>query len=187
MPRQAQVHKSTVAKTAARYKATVTTGHGTRTCFEARRHRQGKKDLVARFGGIPLRQDRRAVIRDPAPAQASHPRKELIYRLRKRACELCEQGATVAVHQVAALKHLGTPGPGQPAWAALLTLQPARLLPPKRLSTPRSARRLTATNRGLLPGAPVPTRTGLSPVSLDQLSGRNVRPTLRACNWKPVT
>ena len=83
-------------------------------------HRQGKKDLVARFGGIPLRQDRRAVIRDPAPAQASHPRKELIYRLRKRACELCEQGATVAVHQVAALKHLGTPGPGQPAWAALM-------------------------------------------------------------------
>jgi hypothetical protein len=26
----------------------------------------------------------------------------------------------VAVHQVAALRHLGTPGPGQPAWAALM-------------------------------------------------------------------
>jgi len=113
-------HKSTVAKTAARYKAKAITGHGPRTCFEARRHRQGKKDLVARFGGIPLRQDRRAVIRDPAPAQASYPRKELIHRLRKRVCELCEQGATVAVHQVAALRHLGRPGPGQPAWAALM-------------------------------------------------------------------
>jgi group II intron reverse transcriptase/maturase len=113
-------HKSTVAKTAARYKAKAITGHGPRTCFEARRHRPGRKDLVARFGGIPLRQDRRAVIRDPAPAQASYPRKELIHRLRKRACELCEQGATVAVHQVAALKHLGEPGPGQPAWASLM-------------------------------------------------------------------
>jgi hypothetical protein len=113
-------HKSTVAKTAARYKAKAITGHGPRTCFEARLTRKGKKDLVARFGGIPLRQSRRAVIHDPAPARISYPRKELISRLRKRWCELCEHGATVAVHQVAALKELGRSGPGQPAWAALM-------------------------------------------------------------------
>jgi hypothetical protein len=47
-------HKSSVAKMAARYKAKAITGHGPRTCYEARRHRQGKKDLVAHFGGIPL-------------------------------------------------------------------------------------------------------------------------------------
>src|SRR6516225_8460574 len=47
-------HKSSVAKMAARYKAKVITGHGPRTCFEARLQREGKKDLVARFGGIPL-------------------------------------------------------------------------------------------------------------------------------------
>ena len=35
-------------------------------------------------------------------------------------CELCEHGATVAVHQVATLSQLGGPGPGQPAWAALM-------------------------------------------------------------------
>jgi group II intron reverse transcriptase/maturase len=113
-------HKSSVAKTAARYKAKVITGHGPRTCFEARRHREGKKDLVARFGGIPLKQDRRAVIRDPAPAWTGYPRKELIHRLLKRVCELCEHGTTVVVHQVTALKQLGQPGPGQPAWAALM-------------------------------------------------------------------
>jgi hypothetical protein len=113
-------HKSSVAKMAARYKAKAITGHGPRTCFEARQRREGKKDLVARFGGIPLRQDRRAVIHDPAPARTGYPRKELIHRLRKRRCELCEHGATVTVHQVAALKHLGRPGPGQPAWAALM-------------------------------------------------------------------
>jgi group II intron reverse transcriptase/maturase len=113
-------HKSSVAKMAARYKAKVITGHGPRTCFEARRHREGKKDLVARFGGIPLRQDRRAVIRDPAPPRIGCPRKELIHRLLKRVCELCEHGTTVVVHQVTALKQLGKPGPGQPAWAALM-------------------------------------------------------------------
>ena len=47
-------HKSTVAKMAARYKAKIQTPHGLRTCFEARLRREGKKDLVARFGGIPL-------------------------------------------------------------------------------------------------------------------------------------
>jgi group II intron reverse transcriptase/maturase len=113
-------HKSTVTTMAARHKAKDITGDGPRTCFEASLKREGRKDLVARFGGIILRQDRRAVIHDPALVPVHAPRKELIYRLLKRRCELCEQNATVAVHQVAGLKQLGKPGPGQPAWAALM-------------------------------------------------------------------
>jgi hypothetical protein len=113
-------HRSSVTKMAARHKAKIQTSDGTRTCFQARKRRAGKPDLTARFGGIPLRRDRRAVIRDPAPAPATVPRKELIDRLRKRRCELCEYGATVAVHQVAGLARLGKPGPDQPAWAALM-------------------------------------------------------------------
>jgi group II intron reverse transcriptase/maturase len=114
-------HHSSVAAMAARYKAEATTADGPRACFEARRTRQGRKDLVARFGGIPLKQNRRAVIADPAPVPVHPPRRELVHRLRRRRCELCEQGATVAVHQVAALADLGRPGPGQPSWAALMT------------------------------------------------------------------
>ena len=113
-------HKSTVTRMAARHKAKVITGDGPRTCFEATLKREGRKDLIARFGGINLRQDRRAVIRDPVPPPVLAPRKELIHRLRKRWCELCETGATVAVHQVAALKELSRAGTGQPAWAALM-------------------------------------------------------------------
>jgi group II intron reverse transcriptase/maturase len=113
-------HNSSVVKMAARHRAKTETSDGLRTCYEARQQRQGKRDLVARFGGIPLKQDRRAVIRDPAPAPAPYPRKELIRRLRRRECELCETGTTVAVHQVTSLKALGKPGPGQPAWAALM-------------------------------------------------------------------
>ena len=113
-------HKSTVTKMAARHKAKITTDDGIRTCFEARRRREGKPDLVARFGGIPLTRDRHAVIHDPAPILAATPYKELIHRLRKRRCELCEHGATVIAHHVAALARLGKPGPGQPAWAALM-------------------------------------------------------------------
>ena len=47
-------HQSTVSKMAAKYKAKIETPYGLRTCFEARIHRDGKPDLVARFGGIPL-------------------------------------------------------------------------------------------------------------------------------------
>jgi len=113
-------HRCSVTQTAARHKAKAVTPDGPRICFEARRHREGKKDLIARFGGIPLKRDRRAVITDPAPARIGYPRKELIRRLQRRFCELCEHGATVTVHQVAGLRQLGQPGPGQPAWAALM-------------------------------------------------------------------
>ena len=113
-------HKSTVTKMAARHQAKVITADGPRTCYEARRKRRGKPDLVARFGGIILRQDRRAVITDPAPVPVRVPRTELLARLRKRECELCETGTTVAVHQVTGLKELGKPELGQPAWAALM-------------------------------------------------------------------
>jgi hypothetical protein len=108
-------HKSTVATMAARHKAKVITGDGPRTCFEARLQRTGKKDLIARFGGIALKRDKRAVITDPAPVPVHPPRKELIDWLRRRWCELCDHGATVTVHHVAKLARLGKAGPGQPA------------------------------------------------------------------------
>ncbi|HKS02622.1 MAG TPA: reverse transcriptase domain-containing protein, partial [Arthrobacter sp.] len=113
-------HQSTVTKMAARYKAKIETPHGLRTCFEARVPRDGKKDLVARFGGIPLLRNKDRVIADPVQVQVPLPRKELIHRLRTRRCELCGQHGTVAVHQIAKLARLGKPGPGQPAWAALM-------------------------------------------------------------------
>jgi group II intron reverse transcriptase/maturase len=113
-------HKSTVATMAVRYKTKTITGDGPRTCFEARARREGKKDLIARFGGIPLKRDRRAVLTDPAPVPVPTSHKELIHRLRTRRCELCDHGTTVAVHHVAGLARLGKPGPGQPEWAALM-------------------------------------------------------------------
>jgi group II intron reverse transcriptase/maturase len=60
-------HGSTVSAMAVRHKTKVAIESGLRTCFEARLERKGKKDLVSRFGGIPLRQDKRAVITDPSP------------------------------------------------------------------------------------------------------------------------
>ena len=46
-------HQSTVSKMATKHKAKIETRYGLRTCFEARIHRNGKPDLVARFGRSP--------------------------------------------------------------------------------------------------------------------------------------
>ena len=121
-------HQSTVSKMATKHQAKIETRHGLRTCFEARVHRNGKPDLVARFGGIPLLRDKGAVLRDRVPPPAPHPRKELIRRLLTRRCELCGEPGKVLMHQVRKLASLGEPGSGQPPWAALMATKRRKTL-----------------------------------------------------------
>jgi group II intron reverse transcriptase/maturase len=71
-------HRSTVTKMARRYKATIQTPHGPRACLQVIVERDGaRKPLVARFGGIPLRRQRTAVLTDQRPVMASTRRNEL--------------------------------------------------------------------------------------------------------------
>jgi hypothetical protein len=79
-------HRSTVTTMARKYKAVTITRHGPRTCFEARTERPGRKPLVARFGGIPLKRQRNAVIDDRLPAPPIR-RRELVTRLLRGECE----------------------------------------------------------------------------------------------------
>src|SRR5205814_7302729 len=98
-------HRSTVTKMARKHKATIATDHGPRACYEARKERPGRKPLVARFGGIPLKRQRNAVIDDRLPAPPIR-RRELVTRLLRGECEWCGQRATVETHQVRKLADL---------------------------------------------------------------------------------
>lgn len=69
----ARKHRSSVTKMAARFKAKTDTPHGLRTRFEARIEREGKKPLVAWFGGIPLKRQKNAVLTDRQPPGLSTP------------------------------------------------------------------------------------------------------------------
>ena len=60
-------HRSSMAKMARRYKATIDTPHGPRTCFQASLERPGRKPLVTRFGGIPLKRQWKAILTDRLP------------------------------------------------------------------------------------------------------------------------
>lgn len=113
-------YDSTTRKIAAKIKTKIETPHGLRTCHQIVIERTGRKPLVARFGGIPLKRQPKAVITDRIPERVNYPRKELPQRLLRGICELCEQHGNVAVHQVRKLADLDQPGPTQPAWAKLM-------------------------------------------------------------------
>jgi Type II intron maturase/Reverse transcriptase (RNA-dependent DNA polymerase) len=114
-------HRSSVSKMARTYQATVETPHGSRRCYQASIERgDGRKPLVARFGGIPLKRQKTAVLTDRQPAPATHRRKELIDRLLAGRCELCRRTGAVEVHHVRRLADLTQPGVPQPPWAQLM-------------------------------------------------------------------
>jgi group II intron reverse transcriptase/maturase len=116
----ASKHRSTVTKIAAKHKAKIMTPHGPRTCFEAVVERgKDSRPLVARFGGIPLKRQKTAVINDQLPKRIAYPRRELIGRLCANRCELCEQTGEVQVHHVRALAELNAPDPTP--WAQAMT------------------------------------------------------------------
>src|SRR6266487_1488255 len=87
---------SSVSKMARKYAATVETPFGPRRCFQVRVARgEGKKPLVARFGGIPLRRQKNAVLIDRVQALTQRSlvpqavrHKELVSRLLLDRCEV---------------------------------------------------------------------------------------------------
>jgi group II intron reverse transcriptase/maturase len=109
-------HRSTVSKMAAKHMATTQTPHGPRRCFQAMVERGGGKNpLVARFGGIPLKRQKTAVLVDRRSAPAI-VRKELITRLLTSKCEMCAAVDDIAVHHVRKLADLNRPGQQHLEW-----------------------------------------------------------------------
>jgi group II intron reverse transcriptase/maturase len=111
-------HRSSLSRMSARHKAKVVTPYGLRTCFEATVERPGRKPLVARFGGIPLKRNTTAIIRDHIPTPIRH--REVTKRLLRSVCELCEGTDDIQIHQIRHLADLTGPGRTRPAWEDLM-------------------------------------------------------------------
>jgi hypothetical protein len=87
--------------------AKIPTPRGPRTSFQAVIPLPGREPLVARFGGIPLKRQKTAVIRDRQPGTAPvYPRKELLTRLLHEQCGLCGSTENICVHHVRQLADL---------------------------------------------------------------------------------
>jgi Type II intron maturase len=123
-------HRSTVTAMARKYKTTTETPAGPRRCLQVTVERdRGRKPLVTRFGGIPLRRLRTAVLTDQRPVMASARRNELIHRLLAGRCELCEDTVNLEVHHVRTLADLSKPGRREkPAWMHLMAMRRRKTL-----------------------------------------------------------
>jgi group II intron reverse transcriptase/maturase len=115
-------YDSSVSKMARKYAATIETPHGPRKCMQVTVDRgEGRKPLVATFGGIPLRRQKNAVLADRQPDRPTPHRRELVRRLLAGRCEICGHAEKVQVHQIRKLADLGRPGqPDRPEWMSIM-------------------------------------------------------------------
>jgi group II intron reverse transcriptase/maturase len=125
----ANKHRSSVRKMSRKYRATVETPHGPRSCLQVTVERgEARKPLVARFGGIPLKRKRDTTLTDVRPVTAP-AYNELIKRLLAECCELCETRADLEVHHIRRLADLNQPGRrDKPAWIHLMARRKRKTL-----------------------------------------------------------
>ena len=112
-----------VPKVYDKYQGTFQTNERTYKVLQVVIEREGKKPLVARWGGVPLTWDIQASLND-RPKGPWPSRSELEKRLLAETCEYCgTTGATepIEVHHIRALKDLDTyPGREKPHWMRIM-------------------------------------------------------------------
>ncbi len=97
------------------------TSQGPRKCLEVIVPREGKEPLTARFGGIPLRINREVKINDQPIIRAKFGRNELLKRLLKDTCEICESNENIEVHHIRKIADLHCKGRKEkPDWVKLM-------------------------------------------------------------------
>jgi group II intron reverse transcriptase/maturase len=120
--------KLSVPKVYERFHAThVTNGKaykGLRTSIQ----REGKKPLIAEWGGIPL-QRRMDITLNDNPYLYWNGRTEIVQRLLADTCELCGSHTAIEVHHIRALKDLKEYGrPEKPTWVKTMAARHRKTL-----------------------------------------------------------
>ena len=114
----ASKHKTTARRMRRKYRAIATTPDGQYACLRVFEPRgDGKKPLMAQFGGFALKRRQVATLVDSIPQVAMTSRNELVKRLLADKCELCGSTVSVEVHHIRALRDLLQKGRvAKPSW-----------------------------------------------------------------------
>ncbi len=112
-----------------RYRAMIQTDQGPRVGLEIKVERNnGRLPLMARWGGISLARNRKAVLNE-APKFICGPRTELERRLLASTCELCGSQENIQVHHIRKLKDLGRKGQATPPfWVQVMAARQRKTL-----------------------------------------------------------
>lgn len=89
--------------------------------------REGKKPLVATWGGISLKRDRKAKLNDNVIQQWAS-RTELEQRLIAQVCEVCGATEKIQVHHIRAMRHLDKYGRKKPLWVQTMAARQRKTL-----------------------------------------------------------
>lgn len=120
--------KTSVAGIYRRYHATVENEHGRPyKALQVRVEREGKRPLVATWGGISLARKTNAALNDN-PYQVPRGRTELVKRLLADECELCGSTEQVQVHHIRKLADLKKHGRTLPMWAQTMVARQRKTL-----------------------------------------------------------
>jgi group II intron reverse transcriptase/maturase len=121
--------RTSVSRVYRRYGATFRTDQGPCVGLQVVVERgEGTRPLVARWGGITLARNTKAVL-DDAPLRICGPRTELEQRLLANTCELCGSQDSIQVHHVRALKDLQRRGrAARPHWVEIMAARRRKTL-----------------------------------------------------------
>lgn len=119
----ARKHKVSLVKVKKRYVATRQTPYGLRKALAVTVPREGKKPLIAYFGGISMSYKKEAVIKDTFRDGLSfiRDRTDLEKRFLAEICEVCGSEDKIEVHHVRKLKNLyGKGAKDRPFWKKIM-------------------------------------------------------------------
>ena len=109
-------YKSTLKTMVRKYTAVVEDERGKHKVLQVRLTRPGKTDLVAIFGGLPMRWQRVVANSDPQRITMWCRRTELVSRLLVDRCELCGSTEGCEVHHIRKLADLHRHGRSKRPW-----------------------------------------------------------------------
>ena len=118
MKTQAAKHKCSVRVMLGKYKTSVKTEKGKTKCIQVTMNREGKKPLVATFGGFSMERKQFTTVYDliPNTYNAKNSRTEIIQRQLADKCEICWKTGAIEVHHVKAIKNVMGPKNARTDW-----------------------------------------------------------------------
>jgi group II intron reverse transcriptase/maturase len=123
-------HQTSVRKEAKRLQGTAQTPEGPRTCLKLTIPREGKRPLVATFGGLSLKRVKHPVIKDQVLTPYPRMRSEIIDRLLHDTCEVCGSKEHIEMHHIRKLADLNKEGRREkPLWMKIMISRKRKSMP----------------------------------------------------------
>ena len=143
-------HQTSVMKEAKRLQGTSQTPEGPRTCLKLIIPREGKRPLVATFGGLSLKRVKHPVIKDQVITPYPRMRSELIERLLHDTCDVCGSKESIEMHHIHKLADLNKEGRREkPLWMKIMISRKRKSIPLcRRCHDDIHSKRLTSKRQG---------------------------------------